>query len=80
MLSKEILTLTFASVGNFASAATTPDADGHVVPSGGWESAGDLYGGKVTISNIDLNADNGSVATYSVTFNGHGALTPQLNG
>ena len=73
MLNKTILDLTFATVANFDS-ATEPDADGHRVPSGGWTSSNDLYHGKVTVSSIDLNADNGAVATYSVTFNGHGAL------
>ena len=73
MLNKTILDLTFAGVSNI-SGATTPDADGHVVPSGGWTSADNLYHGKVTVSSIDMTADNGAVATYSVTFNGHGAL------
>lgn len=74
MLNKTVLDLTFAGVSNM-SGATTPDADGHVVPSGGWTSANDLYYGKVTVSSIELSADNGAVATYSVTFNGKGALT-----
>lgn len=76
MLNKTILDLTFASVANF-TAATEADADGHRVPTGGWTSADDLYHGKVTVSSIDLTADNGQVATYSVTFNGHGALTKE---
>jgi len=74
MLSKSVLDITFATVSNFNS-ATEPDADGHRVPTGGWTSSDDLYHGKVTVSSIDLTADNGAVATYSVTFNGHGALT-----
>lgn len=74
MLNKTVLTLTFGSVAN-ASGATAPDADGHRVPEGGWTNKGDMYYGNVTISSIDLNADNGSVATYSVQFNGHGALS-----
>lgn len=73
MLNKTVLTLAFSTVGNWNS-KTTPDAEGHVVPTGGWTSAGDMYTGQVTISSIDLTADNGSVATYSVQFNGHGAL------
>lgn len=74
MLNKTVLSLTFATVANF-TAATEADSDGHRVPSGGWTSAGDMYHGNVTVSSIDLTADNGSVATYSVTFNGKGALT-----
>ena len=73
MLNKTVLTLAFSTVGNWGS-KTAPDVEGHVVPTGGWTSAGDMYTGQVTISSIDLTADNGSVATYSVQFNGHGAL------
>lgn len=74
MLNKTVLTLVFSSVGNFGD-KTAPDAEGHVVPSGGWTPSNDMYQGQVTVSSIDLSADNGSVATYNVTFNGHGALT-----
>ena len=73
MLAKQTLTITFGSVSNVAE-ATEPDEEGHRGPGGGWKSKGDLYYGKVTISSIDLSADNGSIATYSVQFNGHGAL------
>lgn len=78
MLNKTVLTLAFSSVGNFGS-KTAPDAEGHVVPSGGWTAANDMYTGQVTVSSIDLSADNGSVATYSVTFNGHGALAKSVS-
>lgn len=74
MLNKDVLTLTFATVANF-SAATEADEDGHRVPASGWTSSNDMYYGNVTVSSIDMTADNGAVATYSVTFNGHGALT-----
>lgn len=73
MINKTTLDLVFAQVSNL-HAETEPDADGHYVPSGGWKSANDLWHGKVTVSSIDLTADNGSVATYSVTLQGHGAL------
>lgn len=73
MLNKTVLTLVFSTVGNFDE-KTAPDAEGHVVPTGGWTPSNDMYTGKVTVSSIDLSADNGSVATYSVQFNGHGAL------
>lgn len=78
MLNKTVLTLVFATVKNFGS-KTAPDADGHVVPTGGWTSNEDMYYGQVTVSSIDLSADNGSVATYSVQFNGHGALAKKTN-
>ena len=79
MLNKTVLTLAFATVGNWDS-KTAPDAEGHVVPTGGWTSSNDMYTGQVTISSIDLTADNGSVATYSVQFNGHGALAKSTQG
>ena len=79
MLNKTVLTLAFATVGNWSS-KTAPDEEGHVVPTGGWTSSNDMYTGQVTISSIDLTADNGSVATYSVQFNGHGALTKSTQG
>ena len=79
MLNKTVLTLAFATVGNWGS-KTAPDAEGHVVPEGGWTSASDMYTGQVTISSIDLTADNGSVATYTVQFNGHGALSKSIQG
>jgi len=78
MLNKTVLTLVFSSVGNWGD-KTAPDADGHIVPSGGWSAANDMYTGQVTVSSIDLSADNGSVATYSVQFNGHGALAKSSN-
>ena len=78
MLNKTVLTLAFATVKNFGN-KTAPDADGHVVPTGGWTSNDDMYYGQVTVSSIDLSADNGSVATYSVQFNGHGALAKKTN-
>lgn len=73
MLNKDVLDVVFSTVANF-SAATTPDDEGHVVPSGGWTPENDLYYGKVTISSVELTADNGAASTYSVTFDGHGAL------
>lgn len=77
MLNKTVLTLVFSTVGNFDE-KTAPDAEGHVVPTGGWTPSNDMYSGKVTVSSIDLSADNGSVATYSVQFNGHGALAKSV--
>lgn len=73
MLNKTVLDLTFATVANFDE-QTEPDAEGHRIPTGGWTSANDLYHGKAIVSSIDLTADNGAIATYSVTFNGSGAL------
>lgn len=74
MINKTVLSLTFSSVANFDE-ATDADADGHRVPTGGWTSANDMYYGNVIVSSIDLTADNGAVATYSVNFTGKGALT-----
>lgn len=73
MINKTVLDVVFSTVSNF-TAATTPDADGHVVPAGGWTPSNDLYEGKCVVTSIDLTADNGAVATYSVTLEGKGAL------
>lgn len=73
MINKTILDVSFATVANFDD-MTEPDEDGHRVPASGWTSSDDMYYGKCTVSSIDLTADNGAIATYSVTFQGHGAL------
>jgi len=67
------VTMTFSSTAN--DPATTADENGHVIPTGGWKAAGDMYYGKCTISSISLTAGNGALATYTVKFNGVGALT-----
>lgn len=63
----------FSTVAN-ASAQTTPDEDGLVVPTGGWQPKGDLYYGTASISSISLTANNGELSTYSISLNGVGAL------
>lgn len=45
------------------------------VPTGGWTASVPKYTGKVVITNLSLNAPNGEYATYSVQFQGVGALT-----
>lgn len=45
------------------------------VPTGGWTASAPKYSGKVVITNLSLNAPNGEYATYSVQFQGVGALT-----
>lgn len=45
------------------------------VPTGGWTASTPKYSGKVVITNLSLNAPNGEYATYSVQFQGVGALT-----
>lgn len=74
MIAGTYVNVEFGTVENY-SGATAPDAEGHVVPEGGWTNKGDLYYGVATISSINLTADNGALATYSVTLNGVGALT-----
>ena len=44
------------------------------VPTGGWTPATTGYKGTVVITNLTLNAPNGEYATYSVQFQGVGAL------
>lgn len=45
------------------------------VPTGGWTAAATGYKGKVVITSLSLNAPNGEYATYTVQFQGVGALT-----
>lgn len=46
------------------------------VPTGGWTpKANNGYTGQVLITSLELNAANGEKATYSVQFQGFGALT-----
>ncbi len=44
------------------------------VPTGGWTAGTTGYKGKVVITSLSLNAPNGEYATYSVQFQGVGAL------
>lgn len=49
--------------------------DATEVPTGGWSAeTGNYYEGKVVISSLSLNAAVGEYATYSVQFQGVGAL------
>lgn len=50
------------------------------VPTGGWSpKTGSGYKGKVVITSLNLNAPNGDYATYTVQFQGVGALTKVTN-
>lgn len=72
-IAKDTLDVVFSTVANFDD-KTDPDAEGHVVPTGGWTPSNDLYHGKCVITSLSLSANNGEVATYSVTFEGRGVL------
>lgn len=66
MVAKQPVTAVFAK-----KAETAVD-----VPEGGWTpKANSGYTGKVVITSLELNAANGEKATYTVQFNGVGALT-----
>lgn len=45
------------------------------VPTGGWTAGTPKYSGKLVITSLSLNAPNGEYATYTVQFQGVGALT-----
>ena len=49
------------------------------VPTGGWTSSTPKYTGNVVITKLELNAPNGDYATFSVEFQGVGALTKVAN-
>lgn len=44
------------------------------VPTAGWTASAPKYTGKVVITNLSLNAPNGEYSTFSVQFQGVGAL------
>lgn len=67
MISRETVILQFSTVAN------ANDCNG--VPSGGWTPNSDGYTGEAIITSIDMNAADNENATYSVSFEGVGALT-----
>lgn len=53
------------------------NADAGELPDAGWTvPTGKHYSGSVIITNLELNAPDGDKATFSVTFEGTGALKP----
>ena len=67
MISRTEVDLQFSTVSN-------SDAN-NGVPSDGWKANTDGYSGKAIITSIDVNAPDGENATYTVSFEGTGALT-----
>lgn len=67
---------TWASVSNYDTAVTGGgDTEGHIFnDTTKAKSANDLYYGYAVITSVELTADNGSVAEYSVSLQGKGAL------
>jgi predicted secreted protein len=57
-----------------------PDYYGVVTPTNGWSPLSNSgYTGKAIITNITVNAKDGESATYSITLEGTGALTPYVS-
>lgn len=67
MIKREEVELQFSTVAN-------ADSDTGV-PSTGWTPNSDGYKGSAIITSIDMNASDGENATYTVNFEGTGALT-----
>ena len=67
-ISREEVSLQFSTVAN-------PDGDNGVSETG-WTPTTDGYTGKAIITSIDANAPDGENATYTVSFEGTGELTP----
>ena len=70
------LLATWSTVANYATAnASGGDADGHVFNKTTKATDGkDLSYGYVVLTSVSLTADNGSLATYSVSMQGKGAI------
>ena len=58
----------------FAIATNSNDEDGK--PAEGWQ-AGSGYKGSAVITSVSVNANDGEVASYSITLQGSSALTKQ---
>lgn len=67
MIARTEVELQFSTVSN-------ADSD-NGVPSNGWTPKADGYKGNAIITSIDMNAPDGENATYTVSFEGTGALT-----
>lgn len=50
------------------------NADADELPVAGWEAPAEAYEGMVLITSLELNAPDGDKATFSVSFDGTGAL------
>ena len=71
------------AVAKYATAnAGGGDADGHVFNQTNKKATDgkDLYYGYVVLTSVSLTADNGSLATYSVSMQGKGAINKQSAG
>lgn len=82
MVKNTAVDLIFSSVGNYDEVINNdPDEDGLVVDNSKtkWTKKEDMWYGKAYITSISLNANNGEVATYSVSFNGTGPLKMSEN-
>lgn len=62
------VTLKFGIVGN-------PDVN--EMPAAGWTLANGAYTGKAVITSLEANAPDGDKATFSISFEGTGALTKE---
>lgn len=63
------VTLKFGIVGN-------PDVN--EMPAAGWTLANGAYTGKAVITSLEANAPDGDKATFSISFEGTGALTKEV--
>lgn len=63
------VTLKFGIVGN-------PDVN--EMPAAGWTLANGAYTGKAVITSLEANAPDGDKATFSISFEGTGAITKEV--
>ena len=47
------------------------------MPAAGWTLANGAYTGKAVITSLEANAPDGDKATFSISFEGTGALTKE---
>lgn len=77
LIARTPVKLIFSTVSNKPLSAA--DKDGNVVPAGGWKPSAtdntDGYEGFAVITSIEANASDGDLSSYSVQFQGNGALS-----
>lgn len=72
-LSRQPIEVAFALQKDYTDLTTKLDSDWEA-PSTGWSPSANQYTGTALITNLEVTAQNGQVATYSITMQGCGNL------
>lgn len=78
-LKREPVEVAFALQKDYTDLTTKLDTDWDA-PTTGWSPSDNQYSGKALITNLEVTATNGQVATYSISLQGVGNLKKVGNG